>query len=119
MESYNYRIKRENGSYYSFDFYVMLLNLNKSIINDIIEDLSIFKIDTKSRKEGFIDIYISELSENTNLELIIIVIKRYNLSENDYGWYIDITSDYDHNFLNCPVGISNIYQKIGGILYIT
>jgi hypothetical protein len=119
MKKYNYKVEQENGSYDKFEFYIMLLNFADEIVENVLVDLSIFKLNKKSRKKGYTDIYIYDLNDNININLIISIIDKYKLTEEDYGLYIDITSNYSDNLLHCPIGIAEIYQKLGGIIFIS
>lgn len=114
-KNYNLKIERENGTFDEINFSFRLNNLDEEIafaIKNILTGID-FTFN-KKRKDNRYVILFDNISPTFDIDLIIRVIKDFNLEEDDYGLWISINSEYGHGGGFIPKEIREFYKKTGG-----
>lgn len=115
VKNYNLSIKRENRSEDIIEF---SFRFNKLLENDAVtikNKLNGYKAEiNKSTEKDFYNILIEEINSEFNPELILSIISEHNLNEDNYGFWISITSEYGHGGGYVPKEIRTLFKLIGG-----
>ncbi|MES2728433.1 MAG: hypothetical protein V4643_15090 [Bacteroidota bacterium] len=116
-KNYNLKIERENGSYDEVNFSFRFNKVSENIafeIKDLLKEHDI--VFNKPRGKDFYVILFDTIESNFDVNLILNIIKNYELDENNFGFFITINSEYGHGGCFLPDEIRRLYKIIGGQL---
>ncbi len=117
IENYNIKVTRENGSQDEIEFSFRFNHLNERTAYEIKEMLKDYNvIFNKPKGKEFYVILLDKLDSSFDVNLILQIIKKFNLDKESYGFWISITSEYGHGGAFLPIEIREAYKIIGGQL---